>query len=706
MKSKIIPESLRKSVNPAIIVILVFGVLILPAFLFFCAVNSLDTAQSTMERNIRDLKKQCDDYEDFLSIDEAKSLIRISEKAENLSAMLAFPDGDERQNYIDTYFDSQRLNCILILDENMNPDKGISFSERDYEEWQETLSESTVAMVLEYPKKIYMERLKHNGEIYDIAAVSRTDAGGIVFCAMLQNSENLSTYYASVRNLLAANETSLAGSLYITDEETIVASNHTNNYTSTSEVPELKALDSADSKGEITKIKCGNNTYYGGCVDYRNYKIYAFYPEREIFAGFRTYFSFIICLYVVISAIMLAIHYWEKASNEQEINQSKTDFLHRMSHDIRTPINVILGMLEIAEKNPDDTELLKECRKKSKSAAEYLLELVNDIMTVNKADADILKETDSGKSFDLFDETEKLYIIAKERAEAAGVILEKPSISGENIPLKGNALYLRQIMMNIINNAVQYSHKGGSISFSVSEMPSAKKEGIAEVRFICEDHGIGMSEEFQQRMFEPFAQEKTDAVNRYSGVGLGLSIVQKLVRKLDGKIMVKSQKAAGTRMEIVLSYEYSDKPAESRNEETEDISLNGLTLLLAEDNELNMEIAEHMLKSAGANVIKAYDGREAVECFSKSAPGLISAVLTDLTMPEMDGLEVTRCIRAFDRPDAKTVPVIAVTANLFEEDIKACFNAGMNGFLSKPLKVSELLKVISQQIRKEESGNG
>ena len=703
IKNQRTPANPRKRANTAIIIIII-GILILPAFLFFSAARSLDAAQSAMERNIGDLKKQCNDYEDFLAIDEAKSLIHMSEKAENLSVMLTLLEDDEKQKYIDTSFDSQRIDCILILDDEMNPDKSLSFSEGEYEKWQETLKESAVSMVLTYPKKLYMERIKHNGEIYDIAAIARTDAKGIVFCAMLQNSDNLATYYSTVRNLLAANETSLAGSLYIVEGETIIASNRENSYESASEVPELKALDFADSKGKLAKIKCGNNTYYGGSVDYRNYKIYAFYPEGEIFSGVRTSCSFIVCLYMIISVIMLAVHYWERASNERELNQSKTDFLHRMSHDIRTPINVILGMLEIADRNPEDTKLLEDCRKKSRTAAEYLMELVNDILTINKANATDAESAGDDASFNLSHEVEKLYCVAAKRAESAGVILKEPEVRGENIPLKGNALYLRQIMMNIINNAVQYSHEGGIVSFSVSEMPSAEKEGLAEVRFICEDHGIGMSEEFQRRMFEPFAQEKTASVDRYNGVGLGLSIVNKLVKNLGGRITVKSKKAVGTRIEIVLLYEYADKPVETnaKKEENREISLNGLTLLLAEDNELNMEIAEYMLKSAGANIIKAYNGKEAVESFSKSEPGLINAVLTDLTMPEMDGLEATRRIRALNRPDARTVPIIAMTANLFEEDMKACSDAGMSGFLSKPLNVSELLKTISQQTQKED----
>lgn len=375
-----------------------------------------------------------------------------------------------------------------------------------------------------------------------------------------------------------------------------------------------------------------------------------------------------------------------------------------MSHDIRTPINVILGMLEIADRNPENKELLQSCRKKGRTAAEYLLELVNDVLTINKTEAGT-PEAESTAPFDLADEVQKLYSVAEDQAKTLGVSLEPPKLEGENKPLVGNALYLRQIMMNIITNAVRYSHKGGTVQFFVSQMPDPEKDGYANVRFVCVDHGVGMSPEFQKKMFEPFAQEVDSDVSRFGGVGLGLSIVQSLVQKLGGQIYVDSKKDLGTRFDIVVPYRYACEPLEKKTAEREGLSLDGLTVLLVEDNELNMEIAEYMLTDAGAKVIKAYDGMEAVNRFALSSIGSIDAILTDMTMPGMDGLEEARCIRALERSDAKTVPIIAVTANLFQQDISACSNAGMTGFLSKPLNVEQLLTMISQQTRKGEQSH-
>ena len=378
-----------------------------------------------------------------------------------------------------------------------------------------------------------------------------------------------------------------------------------------------------------------------------------------------------------------------------------------MSHDIRTPINVILGMLEIGSRNPTDTELLTSCRIKAKMAGDYLLELVNDILTLNKADRKSDDDIPTTEVFRLSEEVRKLYLLAAERVKGYdGVTLEPPQLSGEDKPLVGESLYLRQIMMNIITNAVRYSKKGGTVRFSVSQNPARNRDGYAEVHFVCEDNGIGMSKEFQKSMFEPFAQENADSVSRFGGVGLGLSIVQKLVNRLNGTIEVDSEQGRGTRFEIKIPYPYADAPDKAEPQADAPASLAGITLLIVEDNELNMEIAEFMATESGAKVIRAFDGRQAIEKFAASAVGEIDVILTDVMMPKMDGLEETRRIRALDRSDAKTVPVIAMTANLFEEDIREYTDAGMTGVLPKPLNIDQLIETVTKKITKKGKSDG
>ena len=386
---------------------------------------------------------------------------------------------------------------------------------------------------------------------------------------------------------------------------------------------------------------------------------------------------------------------------EQTANQSKTDLLRRISHDTRTPINVILGMMDIASRNPDDAELQRSCRDKCREATEYLLDLVNDILTVNK----IIDEAGEGNDSTVFDpakEAEKVIRVADERAKAAGVTLtaEYPDCTGK--PLVGEPLYLRQIMMNIITNAIKYSNKGSTVNISVFEAPDPENKDRAEIRFICEDHGIGMSREFQEKMFEPFAREGQAANGRFDGVGLGLAIVKKLVGGQNGTIDVQSEKGKGTRFEITLLYKYSSGELTEQKAETPTPaeSLEGLNILVAEDNELSMEIVGYMLTDAGANVHGTANGAEALKAFTDSKPGAIDAILTDMTMPVTDGPELACRIRALDRTDAKTVPIIAMTANLFDEDIKKCTDSGMTGFLPKPLNPAQLVATIAGQCRR------
>ena len=238
--------------------------------------------------------------------------------------------------------------------------------------------------------------------------------------------------------------------------------------------------------------------------------------------------------------------------------------------------------------------------------------------------------------------------------------------------------------------------------FFVSQNQMQNRDGYAEVRFVCEDNGIGMSREFQKRMFEPFAQENNTSISRFDGIGLGLSIVQKLVNRLNGTIEVESEQGHGTRFEIMIPYPYADEPAAAKPRTQKSASLEGLTVLIVEDNELNMDIAQFMMTEAGANVITAVDGITAVEKFAASTVGEIDTILTDVVMPEMNGLEETRRIRALDRPDAKTVPIIAMTANLFEDDIREYMNAGMTDVLPKPLNITQLVNTVAKQIKKVE----
>lgn len=375
-------------------------------------------------------------------------------------------------------------------------------------------------------------------------------------------------------------------------------------------------------------------------------------------------------------------------------NSAKSEFLSHMSHDLRTPINGILGMLAIMEKIEDDPEQQKTCRKKIRVATEHLLSLVNDVLQVSKLESGRPAEVE--EPFELHDALDDCITILSARAQEQGIRLVLEEVDLQHGRLIGNPLHLRQILMNVIDNAIKYNHPNGSVFVQAREI--ACKDGIAEYRFVIEDTGIGIGEEFKKHIFEPFTQEQQGARTHYNGVGLGMSIVKKLIDQMKGTIEIESQVGKGSVVRIMLPIRvdeaWSAHPVdEERNFQS---SIAGMRILLVEDNEINCEIVEFMLKDAGAEVVTANDGKAAVDAFAASDPGTFDCVLMDLMMPVMSGYEATRVIRSLDRPDAQDVPIIALSANAFEEDVTMAKDAGMNDHLAKPVDINKMFKVISR----------
>ncbi len=375
-------------------------------------------------------------------------------------------------------------------------------------------------------------------------------------------------------------------------------------------------------------------------------------------------------------------------------NSAKSEFLSHMSHDLRTPINGILGMLSILEKSSDDPERQRDCRNKIRVSTEHLLSLVNDVLQISKMDS--ARPTEAEESFALRDVLENSIALLSERAEDRGIqlILEKVDIQHDRVI--GNPLYLQQILMNIIDNAIKYNRPQGSVFVRAKE--AAGRGDAAEYQFVVEDTGIGIGKEFQKHIFEPFTQEHKSARTHYNGVGLGMSIVKQLVDQMKGHIEVESRIGNGSVFRITLPMQIDGvQSGQSVDEEQNGQgTIAGMRVLLVEDNEINCEIIEFMLKDAGAEVVTANDGKAAVDAFAASAPETFDCVLMDLMMPVMSGYEATRVIRAMDRADAKTVPIIALSANAFDEDVAMAKDAGMDEHLAKPVDMGKMFRVMNR----------
>ena len=380
-------------------------------------------------------------------------------------------------------------------------------------------------------------------------------------------------------------------------------------------------------------------------------------------------------------------------------NNAKTEFLRRISHDIRTPINGIQGYVNMGADHPGDLEIQEHCRNNVNVALHTLMELVNSVLEMSKLESEeiVLDE----KPFDLNELLDEINTITFPQAETRNICYEILRAGNLEIShLIGSPRHISQILMNLVTNAIKYGKQDGYIHLDTHEVSHNEEQVTYE--FVCEDNGIGMSEEFQQHLFEPFTQEKETARTVYEGTGLGLAIVKKLVDAMGGTITCHSIKNEGTRFSVQLTFQI-DKEYHDFTETPDDICdkiLKGKNILLVEDNELNMEIAEFFLTEYGCNVTKAWNGQEGMDVFALSECGFYDLIIMDIMMPVMDGLAATRAIRALDRPDAKTIPITAMSANAFENDIRKSLDAGMNAHIAKPVEAVKLFSVISELLEK------
>ena len=468
----------------------------------------------------------------------------------------------------------------------------------------------------------------------------------------------------------------------------------------------------------IFHLKNEGTGCYGIMLKQRDYYIYAYLPDTEVFHNLPLSVISVIFLYFLIYSIFW---FWTYRTNlahrklEQEkdekykselliaakkaeaANEAKTEFLQRMSHDIRTPINGICGMLDVADHYADDMKKQAECRAKIKEASNLLLELVNEVLDMSKMEADevVLEEV----PFNLSSIYKEVFVVIEQIAAEQNIriVWEKKEITHRD--LIGSPGYVKRVMMNILSNAVKYNKENGCIYISCREIPSEQPE-MTTMEFVCRDTGIGMADEFQKHIFESFTQEHTGSRTKFVGTGLGMSIAKKLIEKMGGTITFESEEGVGTTFVIRVPFKI-DLDADKHEGQTDSLekTIKGLHVLLAEDNELNMEIAEFVLQNEGAVVTKAWNGQEAVEIFEQSRPAEFDVILMDIMMPVMNGYEATKRLRSLGREDAKTIPIIAMTANAFTEDRIRAKEAGMNEHIAKPVDAKLLVKVIHELVK-------
>ena len=690
-------------------------------FYFFQAEKA--EAEKRMVEIVNYVKVQCSTYTHYNESSESKSLLRAIESARQMSTNIDMEienGGQLSEDFLKENLQTLWVDGILVLDTEGRTECEYSMDESLTSEITEYLQKDIIMDFAGYEERSYSERFtREDGSHIDIAACARKDAPGIVAIYYYTSPEFARNYTLTIQGLLNGYSTQKDGTIIVADEGIIVASNDESllrQNTADNEV--VQAMKKHTDSQHIYHLRKEGSGCYGIMLKQCDYYIYAYLPDTEVFHNLPLSMIGVISLYFLMFSIFW---FWTYRTNlahrkqEQEkdekykaelliaakkaeaANEAKTEFLQRMSHDIRTPINGIRGLVNMADHYAEDMEKQTEFRTKVKEASNLLLELVNDVLDMSKLESGeiVLEEI----PFNLSSISREVFVVIEQMAAEQNirVVWEKKEITHRDFI--GSPGYVKRVMMNILSNAVKYNRENGQIYISCVEIPSEQPE-MTTMEFVCRDTGIGMAEEFQKHIFEPFAQEHTGSRAKFAGTGLGMAISKKLVEEMGGTITFESEKGVGTTFVIRVPFQIdpdADKREEPKN--VSEKSIKGLHVLLAEDNELNMEIAEFVLQNEGAEVTKAWNGQETVELFRKSESGEFDVILMDIMMPVLNGYEAARMIRSLDREDAKKIPIIAMTANAFTEDRIRAKEAGMDEHVAKPVDAELLIKVIHKLVK-------
>ena len=691
--------------------------LVLVGCVFLSVLYSMFIAQdeastyAEMQRLIGYVKSQCVRYDDVSAEIRTKSLISIIDKAKDIRRDISKLSSSGEDVLMD-YVSDQRLTGIIVKPD-LNDDYTESYvtDDKPVSDWNEVIKK--FSSVVDVYEKSYAQRIIEGKYYYDYAVIS-DGKKGVILCYLAQLVTSADGTLLSVSTLLEGFGISKI-TIIVTNGKSVVASNNTSfENKSISEVEAVGVINATKQTNSLVKISLSDSSVcYGDKGAVKNFFVYTLLDRDDVFKDASVKTLYFVIVYIVIAAcVMIAfnivrnirIKQREKseavyrmkldrlATEAIRANEAKSDFLRRMSHDIRTPINGIQGMVRIGEYYASDLEKQAECRKKIMNASTYLLELVNDVLDMSKLDRN--EVTWGEENFDITKVVDEIVSILSVQASEHGMTLEYESAVSHR-SLYGGAVPLKRICANIIGNAIKYNKPNGKIRFLLTETSCDGKK--ANFKIVCSDTGVGMSEEFQKIMYEPFAQENPDK-NSHGGTGLGLAIVKKTIDILGGSISVKSGRGEGTEFTINLSFALGDafSDGKTRSEQKAGKRLSGLTVLLVEDNELNAEISQFILETNGAKVIKADDGKKALDIFSSSATGKISVILMDVMMPVMDGISATSAIRLLERADAVKIPIIAMTANTYRDDVERALAAGMNAFVEKPVNADKLIEEIEK----------
>lgn len=660
-------------------------------------------------------------YEAFNNAYVTKNLIRVMEIAGEVARTIE-RDGSVDNATLKQYADQFNVSALIVTDASGNLVSESSTDGVGYESLAAYLKEAPVLEVASHPLKSYTARITlADDSVADIGCVTRQGGEGIVIAVRHQSAKAVASNTLKLQSLLDGYETIDSGNIVIENDAKVVATNAVEPTTSGAFVlpaTDATIVDSIKERclaGRVSLVNANGEWYLGTFGKARQFYVYTYTSARRYFETVAVVVASVLVLYGgAIAATALARRHAErqrltdlllqerdygdklaKAAREaSSANSAKTEFLRRMSHDLRTPINGIRGMVEVGDANADDLQKQTECRSKIWTASGLLLDLANEALDMSRlesgqVDLDLVPTNLVVLNREVCDILERQ---AEERLVT--IICDQQTL--DHPYARVSATHLKRLLVNIAGNAVKYSRRGGYVRLACREVEPV--DGVPIYEYTIADNGIGMSEQFQQHLYEPFSREEQRVEGASSGTGLGAPIAKQLVELMGGTMSFTSTLGQGTTFTIRLPFEQCERseiPQAVRVDAVDIDAVRGLRVLLVEDNELNAEIAQFTLDRAGAIVTHVKDGESAVETFAASAPHEYDVVLMDIMMPGIDGLEATRQIRALEREDAATTPIIAVSANAFAEDRRLSREAGMDAHLSKPVSSRELVEALA-----------
>lgn len=660
-------------------------------------------------------------YDAFNSAYTTKNLIRVMEIAGEAARDME-RDGSVDNATLEQYADQFNVTALIVTDASGNLVSESSTDNVTYESLAANLKKTPVLEVAAHPLKSYTARITlADDSVADIGCVALRDGEGIVVAVRHQSAKAVASNTLKLQSLLDGYETIDSGSIVIENDGMVVATNAVEPTISgvfDLPVTDTTIVDGIKERclaGKVRLVNANGEWYLGTFGKACNFYVYTYASAQRYFEVVAVVVASVLALYGgVIAAVVLARRRAErqrltdlllqergygdklaKAAREaSSANSAKTEFLRRMSHDLRTPINGIRGMVEVGNANADDLQKQAECRSKIWTASGLLLDLANEALDMSRLESgqislDLVPTNLAALNREVRDILERQ---AEERLVT--IICDQQTL--DHPYARVSVTHLKRLLVNIAGNAVKYSRRGGYVRLTCREVEPV--DGVPVYEYTIVDNGIGMSEEFQQHLYEPFSREEQQVEGASSGTGLGAPIAKQLVELMGGTMNFTSTLGQGTTFTIRLPFEKckrSEIPQAVHVDAGDDDALQGLRVLLVEDNDLNAEIAMFTLDRAGAVVTHAKDGESAVETFAASEPYEYDVVLMDIMMPGIDGLEATRQIRALDREDAATTPIIAVSANAFADDRRLSREAGMNAHLSKPVSSQDLVEALA-----------